>query len=112
MPIPQRTSPPGWTTAPSGISTLSRIVPLSVLARARARLGDDGWADPLAAATSLATATGEPQRIAPVTAARCEIAWIAGDPVEAHDRAAEIWPMIAADSSPWRRGAIATWLHP
>lgn len=92
------------------ISAISQFVALSVLARARARLGTEDWASPLRDATVLATATGEPQRIGPVTAARCEIAWIAGDPTTACDLAAQAWPSITDDSSSWRRGSVATWL--
>ncbi len=92
------------------ISAISQFVALSVLARARARLGAADWAGPLRAATALATTTGEPQRIGPVTAARCEIAWITGDPSAARDLATEVWPTITGDSSSWRRGAVVTWL--
>jgi DNA-binding CsgD family transcriptional regulator/tetratricopeptide (TPR) repeat protein len=99
------------TLARPRISAISQFVALCVLARARARLGADDWAGPLRDATSLAAATGEPQRIGPATAAQCEIAWILGDHSKAHDHAAQVWPSITSDSSSWRRGSVATWLR-
>jgi tetratricopeptide (TPR) repeat protein len=58
--------------------TVSRIMPLVVLGRARARRGDpDPWS-PLDEALSLARRTGEMQRLGPVAAARSEASWLQG----------------------------------
>jgi DNA-binding CsgD family transcriptional regulator len=92
------------------LAPVSRILPLTVLARVRARRGRDDWAEPLAEATTLADRTGELQRISPVTAARCEIAWLAGDDAGAAATAARTWASARADHDPWALGPLATWL--
>ena len=60
----------------------------------------------------LADGMREIQRIAPTAAARCEAAWIAGDPDTRAAVAAAAWPLAAAADCPWNRGAVATWLPP
>ncbi len=92
------------------LAPVSRILPLTVLARSRARQGRDDWAEPLEEAAALADRTGELQRIGPVTSARCEIAWLAGDPAGAAAAAARTWASARADDSPWDLGPVATWL--
>ncbi len=91
---------------------VARILPLTVLALARARQGRGDWEDPLQEATALAEPTAEVQRLVPVAAAHCEISWIHGDQAAACHEAERIWPTAAQDGSPWRRGSIATWLPP
>ena len=57
----------------------TRITPLTVLGRLRARRGDpDAWA-PLDEALELSRGMGEVQRVAPVAAARAEARWLAGE---------------------------------
>jgi DNA-binding CsgD family transcriptional regulator/tetratricopeptide (TPR) repeat protein len=92
------------------IAPVSRIVPLAVLARIRARQGRDDWAAPLEEAAALADRTGELQRIGPVTSARCEIAWLAGDPAGAAAAARRVWATARATVNPWDLGLVATWL--
>jgi DNA-binding CsgD family transcriptional regulator len=94
------------------IAPVSRIVSLAVLARIRARQGRDDWTAPLEEAAALAERTGELQRIAPVTSARCEAAWLAGDAVGVAAAAARAWPTIHGGEDPWDRGLVATWLSP
>jgi DNA-binding CsgD family transcriptional regulator/tetratricopeptide (TPR) repeat protein len=91
-------------------STVSRIVPLFVLARARARAGDGEYADPLAEAVDLAYATGEVQRIGPASHATCEVAWVEGDLARCREAALRAWPTVSTVSSPWARGLVASWL--
>ncbi len=93
------------------IAPVSRIGPLAVLARIRARQGRDDGAGLLEEAATLADRTGELQRIGPVTAARCEIAWLAGDVAGAAAAAARIWATARADDHPWHLGMVATWLQ-
>lgn len=58
----------------------SRITPLTVVGRLRARRGEgDPWG-PLDEAAVLARRTGEPQRLAPVACARAEARWLEGRP--------------------------------
>jgi DNA-binding CsgD family transcriptional regulator/tetratricopeptide (TPR) repeat protein len=89
---------------------ISLIMPLTVLARARARTGQGDWRAPLDRAGALADGTGEPQRLGPVAAARCEIAWIAGDDAGARAAAEQGMRELTDDDCPWLRGAVATWL--
>src|SRR5919197_3377330 len=56
----------------------SRITPLAVLGRLRARRGDPGAFEPLDEALELAQGTGEVQRLAPVACARAQARWLAG----------------------------------
>jgi DNA-binding CsgD family transcriptional regulator/tetratricopeptide (TPR) repeat protein len=91
---------------------VARILPLAVLALARARQGRRDWQGPLREATDLAAAMAEVQRLVPVTAAACEISWIHGDQAAARHEAERLWPTVAEHGSPWRRGSIATWLPP
>ncbi len=58
---------------------VARIPALTVLARIRMRRGDPGAGELLDEACSLARATGELQRLAPVAAARAEAAWLRND---------------------------------
>ena len=89
---------------------ISLIIPLTVLARARARAGQGDWREPLDRAGALADGTGEPQRLGPVAAARCEIAWITGDDARAEVEAERGLRVLTEDDCPWLRGAVATWL--
>jgi len=91
-----------------GAAPVTRIVPLIVLARVRMRRGRDDWPAVLDEAVALAERTGEPQRIAPATSARCEAAWLAGDAAGA--AAARGWAPVRFDGNPWDRGMVATWL--
>jgi DNA-binding CsgD family transcriptional regulator len=60
-------------------STSPRIHALVVLGLVRARRGDPEWQAPLEEAWTLAEPTGELPRLAPVAAARAEVAWLTGD---------------------------------
>jgi ATP/maltotriose-dependent transcriptional regulator MalT len=62
------------------VSTSPRIVSLTVLALVRARRGDPDAEPLLDEALELAEPSGELLRIAPVAAARAEVAWLAGRP--------------------------------
>jgi DNA-binding CsgD family transcriptional regulator len=60
------------------MAPIGRIPALAVLGRLRTRRGDPGAGQVLDEAAALAKATGEGQRLIPVTAARAEAAWTAG----------------------------------
>jgi len=94
------------------LSEVEKIGPLVVVGLLAARTGADEAAALLGRAAELAAGTREVQRIAPSTAARCEAAWIAGDPARAAGLAAEAWPTAQDADCPWNRGAVATWLAP
>jgi DNA-binding CsgD family transcriptional regulator len=89
---------------------VSEIVPLTVLARVRARTGRGDWQEPLDRAGTLARGAGEPQRLGPVAGARCEIAWITGDDAAVRAEAERTLAQLQRDDCGWRRGSIATWL--
>jgi DNA-binding CsgD family transcriptional regulator len=62
-----------------GVAAPSRLTPLVVIGRLRARRGDpDPW-EQLDEAAALAEEIGEPQRLLPVAAARAEARWLAGE---------------------------------
>ncbi len=98
------------------ISTLPRTVALTVLGLIRARRGDPGWREALDGAHALANGTGEPERIAPVAAAKAEAAWLDGrhdEMLEATGAAYELAldrevPRFIGELAAWRRRAGAT----
>jgi DNA-binding NarL/FixJ family response regulator len=89
---------------------VSRITPLIVQARARARTGTADHEEALAEVLDLAFGTSEAQRIGPAGGAAAEIAWIVGDPDAARREAARAWEAVSAIRGPWTRGMVATWL--
>jgi DNA-binding SARP family transcriptional activator len=89
---------------------VSRIQPLTVIACAHARLGHDGWSEPLAEATALAESRGEAQRGSYAAAAACEIAWLDGDQKTWQAAAVRGWSLVSQSASPWNRGRVASWL--
>jgi DNA-binding CsgD family transcriptional regulator/tetratricopeptide (TPR) repeat protein len=62
--------------ARADVTPITRIPALAVVARIRLRHGDPGGETLLEELTRLACATGELQRLAPVAAARAELAWL------------------------------------
>jgi DNA-binding CsgD family transcriptional regulator/tetratricopeptide (TPR) repeat protein len=88
-------------------STLPRTLALVVLALVRARRGDPGYWPLLDEALGLAEGTGEPQRIAPVAAARAEVSWLEG---EHHAVANATGTALALrGQDPWFSGELAYW---
>jgi DNA-binding CsgD family transcriptional regulator len=85
----------------------TRITPLTVLGRLRARRGDpDAWG-PLDEALELSREMGEVQRVAPVAAARAEARWLAG---ESEAIAAETDAALAlARTHRWAGGELCLW---
>ena len=94
------------------VAPISMIVPLTVVARARARTGVGDWREPLDRAAALAAGTGELQRLGPVAATRSEVAWLAGDDAAARAVAAEVLRTVGPVGDPWRLGLVASWLGP
>jgi DNA-binding NarL/FixJ family response regulator len=85
----------------------TRITPLTVLGRLRARRGDpDIWA-PLDEALELSRGMGEVQRVAPVAGARAEARWLAG---ESEAIAAETDAALALEQTHrWAGGELYVW---
>jgi DNA-binding CsgD family transcriptional regulator len=96
----------GVLAAPD-IPAPTRITPLTVLGRLRARRGDpDAWG-PLDEALGLSRAMGEVQRVAPVAGARAEARWLAG---ESEAIAAETDAALALEQTHrWAGGELYVW---
>jgi DNA-binding CsgD family transcriptional regulator len=62
-------------------------------------------------AVALARATGEPQRVVPIAAARAEAAWLAGRLVEAGDELTAAWEATHTHADGWHAGELAWWLR-
>ncbi|HEY7985183.1 MAG TPA: AAA family ATPase [Ktedonobacterales bacterium] len=88
----------------------NRIPALIVLGLLRARRGDPDSARLLDEARDLALATREPQRIAPMAAARAEVAWLAGDLAQCQQEERVGYDLARAHHNPWATGELAYWL--
>jgi DNA-binding CsgD family transcriptional regulator/tetratricopeptide (TPR) repeat protein len=87
----------------------SRITPLAVIGRLRARRGDpDPWT-PLDEASTLASATGESQRLVPVALARAEAHWLAGQTHLIGFDTSVALDLAVAQQLPWGVGELLVW---
>jgi DNA-binding CsgD family transcriptional regulator len=91
-------------------SAPNRIPALIVLGVLRARRGDPESWRMLDEARTLALATGEQQRIAPMAAARAEAAWLGGDLAQCQREARVGYDLARAHQNPWATGDLALWL--
>jgi DNA-binding CsgD family transcriptional regulator len=87
----------------------SRITPLAVLGRLRARRGDPDVWGPLDEALELAAGTGEVQRLLPVALARAEARWLGGDPDEVAGETEGVRELVMARATDWGLGELLTW---
>jgi DNA-binding CsgD family transcriptional regulator len=94
------------------VASVGAVEPLLTSVQTRARAGVHDYEALLDRAATLAEGMREVQRVAPVVAARCEIAWLTGDFETPARLAAEAWPVAEASDCPWNRGMIARWLAP
>jgi DNA-binding CsgD family transcriptional regulator/tetratricopeptide (TPR) repeat protein len=87
----------------------TRITPLSVIGRLRARRGDpDPWT-PLDEASALASTTGELQRLLPVALARAEARWLSGQSHLIGFETSIALDLAAAQQLPWGVGELLFW---
>jgi DNA-binding CsgD family transcriptional regulator len=93
---------------PAAISA-TRVVAMTCLGRALTITGGDGDAV-LRQAHALATTMGELQRIGPVTAARAEAAWIAGDMATVVPDLAGVLAQAVSRGDGWTAGEMGLWL--
>ncbi len=93
-----------------GISAVGSLEPLLVVAQLDVRTGEGDGGEAFARAVAMAEGMREAQRVAPTAVARCEAAWIAGDPARAAEVAVETWTVLEDVDCPWHRGMVATWL--
>jgi len=94
-----------------GLSVAARISALTVLGRVLTRRGTEGALAPLEEARALAMATGEPQRIVSVAAARAENAWLRGDVAAVGREVRSVLEYALRDRDHWRVGDFAFWAH-
>jgi DNA-binding winged helix-turn-helix (wHTH) protein/tetratricopeptide (TPR) repeat protein len=93
-----------------GVAAITRISALVPLALITGRQGEIGRARMmLDEALGLAETTGELQRLAPVSAARAEIAWLAGDRERIALEAASAYELAQRKSRSWEREQLAFW---
>ncbi|HEY8322972.1 MAG TPA: AAA family ATPase [Ktedonobacterales bacterium] len=90
-------------------TSLPHIPPLVALALIRARRGDPEVWPLLDEALALAEPTGELQNIAPVAAARAEVAWLEGRPDAVRAETEAALAMAVRNRAPWLVGELACW---
>ena len=87
----------------------SRIMPLTVLGRLRARRGDPHPWEPLDEALELARRSDELQRLAPVAAARGEARWLDGDVAGVAAETGNTLALALEIANPWAIGELCAW---
>ena len=92
------------------LMAISRVMPLVVLGRTRARRGDPGVREALDAALAQATPLGEILRSGPVRAARAEAAWLDGDMRTVVEEAEQPCLEAARCRHSWLAGELAFWI--
>lgn len=93
------------------VSAISRVMPLAILGRVRARRGDPDVWPVLDDALTLATGMGELQRLAPVAAARAEAACLAADTARAGTEARRSLALAADHRDPWYHDELLYWVR-
>jgi DNA-binding CsgD family transcriptional regulator/tetratricopeptide (TPR) repeat protein len=100
------------TLAQPRLAAPSRIQPLLVVGRIRARRGEAGaWAN-LDEARELAAGTGELQRLGPVAVARAEAAWLSGDLAKAQAEVRPAYDLVVERGqwNHWTLPELGFWL--
>lgn len=93
------------------VPPVTKISALVVLGLVQVRRGDLGGAEPLLdEALDLAMSTAEIQRIAPVTAARAEAAWLKGELEQGLAEARVGFDLASKSSEVWALGELSFWM--
>lgn len=92
-----------------GVSVITPIVALTVLGRIRTRRGDPGASEALSRAWTLAEATGDLQRLWPVSAGRAELAWLSGRIGDIGGLVEPTLDLATRLRSRWAIGELAYW---
>lgn len=91
------------------VAVPSRIAPLIVLGRLRARRGDsDAWTV-LDEALQLSKGTAEVQRLGPVAAARAEARWLGGEDDHVAEETEAALQLALAHADEWSAGELCAW---
>jgi DNA-binding CsgD family transcriptional regulator len=93
----------------ANVAVASRIEPLIVLGRLRARRGDPGVWEALEEALALARGTGELQRLAPVAVARAEAQCLEGNPAAVAGETEHALAMALAVGDRLALGELYAW---
>jgi DNA-binding CsgD family transcriptional regulator/tetratricopeptide (TPR) repeat protein len=88
---------------------VARAWALGVLGLVRTRRGDPDAAAPLEEAHALVESTGELMRVAPVAAARAELAWLSGDVAAIEPLTSAVLSLALDQHAPWAAGELAYW---
>jgi len=91
------------------LSTMPRSLASTVLGLVRARRGDPGPAELIDEADRLSRGTGELPRIAPVAAARAEIAWLHGRVETVERDTAAALELAVRIKATWIAGELLVW---
>ena len=91
------------------VAVPSRITPLAVLGRLRARRGDSDVWSVLDEAFQLSTRAAEVQRLAPVAAARAEARWLSGENDRIEEETEIALELALAHADRWSAGELCAW---
>jgi DNA-binding CsgD family transcriptional regulator len=92
-----------------GVAMPSRIYPLVVLGRLRARRGEANVWPPLDEALELARRTGELRRLHPVASARAEARWLGGEDGAIGAETVAALRLAVEQDDPWAAGELLVW---
>lgn len=98
-----------WVAERSGASSVSRLMATIALGSLRALRGDPGAEAALDTALALANRSQTLQRMAPVRAARAEVAWWRGDTAACDAEARDALPLAQQRRHRWFIGELAMW---
>jgi DNA-binding CsgD family transcriptional regulator len=90
-------------------STLPPALAYTAIGLVRARRGDPGSWEALDEALALVERSGELQRLAPVSAARAEAAWLEGAPDKIADATETAFELALRFGAEWPLGELACW---
>ncbi|WP_425409825.1 helix-turn-helix transcriptional regulator [Hyphococcus sp.] len=93
------------------LTLLMKLPALTVLGKAKLRLGESGAGRLLAQALADATATDEAQYIVPIRLCLVEAAWLNNDAVAAHKELRRLFDLGVRGMHDWNVGETAVWAH-
>jgi len=99
-----------WVLAQPEEPGITQMPALATRARLAVRRGDEYAHQALDDAWSLALPTGELQRIAPVAAARAELAWLEGNIATIREAVEESYELAVSVEQPWITDELAFWM--